>query len=918
MARITNKHARTKPHRLFEDSKHVSVVETASILDESLWSSADTLNDDEHDASSYAQMPHGRNSPQVSDQSDLNPDPASEDKQQDIQQGERSRGNVNNPGGGIGDHYDSYPRPGDDWVGRHRQLRNFPSERDTEDTVGTGSSQVNAQFSKNGFDYFVNVVGDNDVIEESKLRAIDNALLVALKNIGVLSEPTYNVNKSVLRKIVDHYKQQGRDLSSVTIDELSQFGEQGAQAPQQGGFQTTQPVSQPAHQQPQQIQPEQTQPVHQSEEPEEELRLVEEDEFDLSKIPTISKKKLVDIGREIGELTGRGEELLNHLVDVDRDITVKQFLTLDYSDLPQPKSPAELAAEEVEEKRGPYEEPMLTAQIHIPEESDPDLFTDEDGPVPLQVPPLESGEGSYPFTEEDLYNAKKEVYERAVTLEVGADEEDEVEELATVEDSADEGAEEATEPLTEQVGDAPPRADQDDFETGEEGQQTQQTSQPPVASPVQRPLNAPQKQLINQHLDVIRSEYPDADLPDVESFGSWEDFENWYRQQSTQLRHSIRLAMKKMGVNMPKIMTIDDVRRVSPRHAQKMERHGIEWVDQDAFMDRLASDTARVVEANQNPVKMVHALRREGKSFNHINRELVGGFASGFYDSISRDVGHVAAHRLAQRTVRGTFNLTSEKLKQDVDRYIDYMSAKSEVTPKSYVKKAARQIRATDYTLYNLSADKDKDDFNYADPWDVEWTLFRQTEGGKRGAKLDVMKSPSCAIMVATDHGDGNYLVRGLSMLDEAYWGTYTIKVEGGLVTQYAKLPVDKEGKRFASNKEPSDAVRTASRRKYVALYRALCRLGVVAQMSDLEPGWDDFPESDEEIEERVRQIQEWQEKQKVRDKELEEKIKKMNPKLYDVGERGGEFPSQEEADKAYYEGLKKMLEQEKGNNHEG
>jgi hypothetical protein len=338
-----------------------------------------------------------------------------------------------------------------------------------------------------------------------------------------------------------------------------------------------------------------------------------------------------------------------------------------------------------------------------------------------------------------------------------------------------------------------------------------------------------------------------------------------------------------------------------------MEAHGIEWVEQGPFMTLLQKSVMAQAEAAQNPVKMAHVLRRQGKSFNAINAEIISGFVQGHYDDRQRDLGHIAVHRLAQKTIDGKFNVTAQQLSDDVAGYVELMAAKSEVTPKNYVKQASKQIRATDYTLYTMKEDADAKDFNYADPLDVEWTLFRQTEGGKKGAKLDVLRHPSCAIMCASDHGDGEYLVRGESLIDEVYWGTYTIKVQNGLVTQYAKIPVDKEGKRLASLSDDNDQKCILARRKYIALYRAMSKLGMI-KIAQPMPGWEEFPKSDEELEERMKAMQEWHDSRQKHDQEVTEQIRKMSPRMNPMAP--GPIPTQEEADAAYETGMQQLMEE--------
>jgi hypothetical protein len=932
MARLTNKHARTKPHRLFEDSRYVPPEKTASLLDESMWSQADTLNDDEHDSSIEPEKFISRNAPQVTDQSDTNPSPDSANTNQSTQQGEQERSNVDNAGGGIADDYDSEPRQGDDWVGRPELFRNFPSDKNNiNDPVSSGSGQRNAQqqpvvenpettdifggVSKMmpkkhhqspriqtspaqdsasnqdqsevsqtttvalhrtdaqlfggglGFDLFMQIVGNSDSITSDDFKDISKNLSKILMNAGVIQQPQYKINRQLYDKIVSDVNASGIDPEDLDADQLNQIISGALQQDIQrrnqpgagAGGAGTSPLAEAPQQQEQEPATEQT---------------IRRSEFDLSKIPNAAKSKLIDVGEYLGELPERSEEILNEIIKTgNKNITVGQFLEMSFDQLPQPMSPGQIAAEDVEQKRGPYQEPsgLATAQalVDIPEESDPDF------PAP-SVPALDEGEGRNQFTEEEFQEAKQAVYTAATQIE-----------KILVQQKAQQ--QQQTQPVQPAPADAP-------------------SLDPMQQAPGQSQSVLPEAQQIQQVLSNLR-EQGFQDVP--ESFENFDQLTNWMNQKNYQVRYAVRKAVKQiLGIDMSKIMKIEDVRRVSPIHAQKMEDNGIEWVEQEPFMARLRKEVAQKVAAAQDPVKMVHTLRREGKSFNHINGEIISGFISGHYDSRQRDFGHVALHRMAQRTVDGTFNITASDLQGDVSHYVELMAAKSEVTPKNYVKQASKQIRATDYTLYNMKADSDASDFNYADPFDVEWTLHRQTEGGKKGAKLDVMKSPSCAIMCASDHGDGEYLVRGQSMLDEVYWGTYTIKVQNGIVTQYAKVPVDKDGKRMASAKDDIDS-RIKSRRKYVAIYRAMVKAGLIeAQInSDPAPGWENFPESDEEIDSRMQQIQQWQDRRQQQDQDIEKRIKMMAPKIENVDFTSA-VPTQEEADAAYEEGLQKLLQE--------
>lgn len=348
-------------------------------------------------------------------------------------------------------------------------------------------------------------------------------------------------------------------------------------------------------------------------------------------------------------------------------------------------------------------------------------------------------------------------------------------------------------------------------------------------------------------------------------------------------------------------MTVEDVRKFSPKHARRMEAAGIEWVDEAKYKAAYREQMREAIKTAASATRTAFKMRANGKSINEVIGLVSHAAKSGKYTKRDADVACIMMHRLAQLTCENREDIGYDDLMIETNSAVERLAAKSGVAVPVYIKTAAKQIRAVDHTLYNMDhAGADKD-FNYADPLDVNWTLYRGTEG-KKGGKVHTCKSPAMAMSYAKKAGDGNYLVVGESILDDAYWGTYTIKVEKGIVVNYAKIPVDASGKRVAGKQDNTKVVQ--ARRRYVAIYRALSKRKLIAQSDQFYTSpYQDWAKTDEEIDQRYDEaVAEDQKRKDVRNK-VDDWIRRLNRELMQrYPQEAGEFPTQEKADQKYEE----------------
>lgn len=348
-------------------------------------------------------------------------------------------------------------------------------------------------------------------------------------------------------------------------------------------------------------------------------------------------------------------------------------------------------------------------------------------------------------------------------------------------------------------------------------------------------------------------------------------------------------------------MTVGDVAKFSPEHARRMQAAGIEWVDGELYQQAYRKQLQDTIKTAASATRTAFEMRKQGKSINEIIGFVSHAVRKGKFSQRDADVACVMMHRLAQLTCMNRENLKFDELMVDTNSFVERFAAKSEVAIPVYIKTAAKQVRSVDYTLYNMDHGGADKDFNYADPWDVNWTLYRGKEG-KKGAQVHVCKSPAQAMSLAKQNGDGNYLIVGESILDDAYWGTYTVQVEKGIVINYAKLPLDASGKRFAGKQDNNKLIQ--ARRRFVAIYRALAKRDLFAQSEQFYASpYEQWPQSEEEVDKRYDEaVAEDGARDVVRQK-VDEWIKRLDRELKQrYPQQVGEFPTQDEADKKFDE----------------
>jgi hypothetical protein len=99
------------------------------------------------------------------------------------------------------------------------------------------------------------------------------------------------------------------------------------------------------------------------------------------------------------------------------------------------------------------------------------------------------------------------------------------------------------------------------------------------------------------------------------------------------------------------------------------------------------------------------------------------------------------------------------------------------------------------YTMsdhYQIEKDSNGDPLvDYYDSWDIDWRLHKAKNFNEKGSKLGEYRTANKAREAAQlEHGDGNYVIEGISCKDGSHWGYYVVSIKNGKTTRYSKKPV--------------------------------------------------------------------------------------------------------------------------------